>query len=112
MKASMQPRQSPDQAQGRISISEVRLRPIPNGTDGLVAYASCRYGGVLLNDIAVRRDESGKLFLTFPRKLGSSGRPHPLHYPIDQETAGQFDDAILGQIRRLMGGTDGDSTKQ
>lgn len=82
-------------------ISEVRIRPVPNGCDGLVAFVSCRYGGVLLNDIAIRRDPSGSLFLTFPRKLGSSGRMHPLHHPIDRETAEQFETAILGQLRTL-----------
>lgn len=85
-------------------ISEVRIRPVPNGSDGLIAFASCRYGGVLLNDIAIRRDASGNLFLTYPRKLGSTGRPHPLHHPIDHETAGQFEAAILGQLRALVAG--------
>jgi len=88
-------------------ISEVRIRPVPNGSDGLVAFASCRYGGVLLNDIAIRRDEAGRLYLTFPRKLGSTGRPHPLHHPIDRETADQFENAILGQIRALVTGDGG-----
>jgi hypothetical protein len=88
-------------------VSEVRLRPVPNGSEGLIAFASCRYGGVLLNDIAIRRDPSGRLFLTYPRKLGSSGRPHPLHNPIDHETAEQFEEAILGQLRRLVGGEGG-----
>ncbi|MDZ4803387.1 MAG: hypothetical protein SGI90_00820 [Candidatus Eisenbacteria bacterium] len=85
-------------------ISEVRIRPVPNGTDGLVAYASCRYGSVLLNDIAIRRDElSGRLFLTYPRKLASTGKPHPLHHPIDRETADLFEVAIIDQIRQLVG---------
>jgi DNA-binding cell septation regulator SpoVG len=88
-------------------ITEVRLRPVPNGSDGLVAFASCRYGNVLLNDICVRRDESGHMYLTFPRKVGRTGRPHPLHHPIDHETAAQFEGAILGQLRRLVGGGEG-----
>lgn len=111
MKGTSQPLQRQGE-QATLRITEVRLRPIPNGTDGLLAYASCRYGGVLLNDIAIRRDESGKLFLTYPRKQASSGRPHPVHYPIDHETAGLFDEAILGQIRRLMGGDSEASTRQ
>ena len=89
------------------TITEVRLRPVPDGTHGLLAFASCRYGGVLLNDIAIRRDESGRLYLTYPRKLSVSGRPHPLHYPIDRETADQFEEAILGQIRKLIVGPGG-----
>ena len=85
-------------------ITEVRIRPVPNGRGGLVAFASCRYGDVLLNDIAIRRDETGHLYLTYPRKLASTGRPHPLHHPIDRETADQFEAAVLGEIRRLLGG--------
>lgn len=85
-------------------ITEVRLRPVPNGTDGLLAFASCRYGSVVLNDIAIRRDADGNLFLTYPRKLASTGRPHPLHYPVDHETASQFEVAILGQLRMLLSG--------
>lgn len=88
-------------------ITEVRIRPVPSGTGGLVAFASCRYGGVLLNDIAIRRDPSGHLFLTYPRKLASTGRPHALHHPIDRETAAQFEVAVLGQIERLLGTEEG-----
>ena len=99
--------ESPRSIGGPREISEVRIRPVPNGSDGLLAFASCRYGGVLLNDIAIRRDASGHLFLTYPRKLGASGRPHALHHPIDRETAEQFETAILGQLRMLMGGGGG-----
>jgi len=69
----------------------------------LVAFASCRYEAVLLNDIAIRRDESGRLYVTYPRKLASTGRPHPLHNPIDHETAAQFEAAIIGQLKTLAG---------
>jgi len=89
------------------TITEVRIRPVPNGKDGLVAYASCRYGDVYLNDIAIRREKTGKLFLTFPRKLSSTGRPHPLHYPIHREAAEQFDAAIIGEIQQLLGSGEG-----
>jgi DNA-binding cell septation regulator SpoVG len=92
---------------GLHQITEVRIRPVPDGTGGLVAFASCRYGGVLLNDIAIRRDDSGRLFLTYPRKLAATGRPHPLHHPIDRQTAEQFEAAILGQLRGLIGEREG-----
>jgi len=89
------------------TITEVRLRLVPGGSSGLVAFASCRYGGVLLNDIAIRRDKRGHLFLTYPRKLAASGRPHPLHHPLDRETAAQFEAAVLGQVRLLLGNGEG-----
>jgi DNA-binding cell septation regulator SpoVG len=95
----------------KVPISEVRIRPVPNGRDGLMAFASCRYGDVLLNDIAIRRDDTGRLYLTYPRKLASTGRPHPLHHPIDRETADQFEAAVLGEIRRLLGGGEGDGRR-
>ena len=85
-------------------IHEVRLRPVPNGSDGLISFASCRYGNVVLNDIAIRKDPSGHLYLSFPRKLSSTGRPHPLHHPIDRQTVAQFEEAIIGALRRLVGG--------
>ena len=91
----------------KTRISEVRIRPVSNGRDGLVAFASCRYGDVYLNDSAIRRDDAGHLFLTFPRKLSAKGRPHPLHYPIHREAAEQFDAAIIGEIQQLLGGGEG-----
>jgi DNA-binding cell septation regulator SpoVG len=89
------------------AITEVRIRLAPGGSDGLVAFASCRYGGVLLNDIAIRRDTTGHLYLTYPRKLAASGRPHPLHHPIDRETAAQFEAAVIGQVHTLLGTGEG-----
>jgi DNA-binding cell septation regulator SpoVG len=86
-------------------ISEVRIRFVPDARDGLIGYASVRYHDVLLNDIAVRRDESGQLFLTFPRKLSATGRPHPLHHPLDRATAAKFEAAILGRLREVLAGT-------
>jgi len=94
-----------------VPISEVRVRPVTDGREGLIAFASCRYGGVLLNDLAIRRDDTGRLYLTYPRKLGSTGRPHPLHHPINRETAQQFEEAILGQLRRLLDGANGVSER-
>jgi DNA-binding cell septation regulator SpoVG len=92
---------------GAHQISEVRIRPVPGGKDGLLAFASCRYHDVVLNDIAIRKDQTGHLYLSYPRKLSATGRPHPLHYPIDHQSAGGFEEAILGQLRRLLGGGKG-----
>jgi hypothetical protein len=76
---------------------------VPDGRDGLVAYASCIYHGVGLNDIAVRRDADGRLFLTYPRKVSSTGHPHSIHWPLSREVAAEFERAIIGQLRRLAG---------
>jgi len=84
-------------------VREVKVRLVPDARDGLVAYASCIYHGVGLNDIAVRRDADGRLFLTFPRKVSSTGHPHPIHWPLSREVAAEFERAIVGQIRRMAG---------
>lgn len=84
-------------------VREVKIRLVPDRRDGLVAYASCVYGGVGLNDIAVRKDADGKLFLTFPRKVSSTGHPHSIHWPLSREVAAEFERAIIGQLRRLAG---------
>ncbi|PJA74535.1 hypothetical protein CO151_09340 [bacterium CG_4_9_14_3_um_filter_65_15] len=100
----------PDLTSGKPAshtITEVRIRLAPGSGSGLVAFASCVYGGVLLNDIAIRRDPAGHLYLTFPRKLAASGRPHPLHHPIDRGTAAQFEAAVIGQVRQLLGPGEG-----
>lgn len=92
------------------SISEIRIRPVPDGRDGLLAFVSCRYHDVLLNDVAVRRDADGRLFLTWPRKTGATGRPHPLHHPITRDAADAFEEAILGRLRALVGQPNGDAS--
>jgi DNA-binding cell septation regulator SpoVG len=93
-------------------VREVKVRLVPDGRDGLVAYASCIYHGVGLNDIAVRRDAHGALFLTFPRKVSSTGHPHPIHWPLSREVAAEFERAIVGQLRRLAGITSDTETAQ
>lgn len=85
-------------------ITEVKIRLVPDARDGLLAYAACRYGDVILNDIAIRRDETGRLYLTFPRKLSSTGHPHPIHFPMNRETAAAFEGAILGRLREMADG--------
>ncbi len=95
--------EKPESKHRMHAITEVRIRLAPGGSSGLVAFASCRYGGVLLNDIAIRKSPANLLYLTYPRKLAASGRPHPLHHPIDRETAAQFDAAVIGQLHTLLG---------
>lgn len=90
----------PDQS---LSISEVRFRLVPQGRDGLLAYASCRLGDHILNDIAVRRAKDGNIILTYPRRLSSSGTPHYTHRPVNRHMAEILERAILGEVRSLLG---------
>ena len=44
---------TPKGMNGMHTITEVRIRPVPNGRDGLVAFASCRpvNGGTGATDV-------------------------------------------------------------
>lgn len=79
------------------------MRLVPDGRDGLLAYASCRLGDHLLNDISVRRAKDGNIILTYPRRLSSSGTPHYIHRPVNRHMAEILEHAILGELRALLG---------
>lgn len=53
-------------------VSEVRTRPVASGSNCLVAFASYRHGGVVLNDIAIRQSVDGCLSLTHPRRVAGT----------------------------------------
>ena len=90
-----------------LSVSEVRLRLVQDGRDGLLAYASCRLGDHHLDDIAVRRAKDGNIILTYPRRLSSSGTPHYIHRPVNRGMAEILESAILGNLRALLGDEEG-----
>jgi DNA-binding cell septation regulator SpoVG len=84
-------------------ITEVKIRVAP-GTDGLLGWASCVVNRTLVvNDIAIRRGKDNSLFLTYPTKVSGQGKRHPTYFPIDRETSQAFEDAIVGELRRLAG---------
>jgi DNA-binding cell septation regulator SpoVG len=95
-----------------IAITEIKLRIVEGGTDGLLAWASCVVGGaILLNNIAVRRGRDGGLILTYPAKQTAAGTRFHYFNPITREAADAVERAITAKIRDLSGvGRTGQST--
>lgn len=85
------------------SVCQIEIRPVHNGRDGLVAYASCVYCGIGLNEIAVRRSATGCLHLTYPRKVSTSGHVYRIHWPATTAVSAELEAAIIGEFSRIAG---------
>ena len=84
-----------------ISVSEVKFRVADprNAREGLVGWASCVVNGcILLNGIAVFRDDQGRLHTQFPYKRGARDRRYFYCRPITREAKERLDEAILGRL--------------
>ncbi len=87
-----------------FSVSDVQLRFVEDGKDGLLAWASCVIdGAVYLNNIAIRRGKDGRLMLTYPAKLTAAGTRYYLFNPVSSEAAAVLEAAIVGKVRELIG---------
>jgi len=85
-----------------LAISDIKIRVTEDGRDGLVAWASCVVGGgLLLNNIAIRRGQDGRPFLTYPAKQTAAGTKHNYFNPISREAADLVARAIMTRIREL-----------
>lgn len=86
---------------GSDLISNVSIRLVDNGTDGLLAWASCWFSGAIkLDNIAIRRSRDGSLFLTYPaRRKGQES--HQYFHPISVGAAQAIQDAVLAQLAVL-----------
>ena len=97
----------------KIPITDVKVRVVDNGTDGLLAWASCVIAGaVKLDNIAIRRSRDGSLFLTYPAKRTNAGDSHQYFHPISVEASEAVQDAVLARLASLAkaaaaGGTQG-----
>ena len=86
-----------------LQISDVKIRLVEHGTDGLLAWSSCVVSGALkLDNISIRRSRTdGRLFLTYPAKQSPSGDRYPYFNPVSQAAAKQIEDAILTRLAIL-----------
>ena len=86
---------------GPVDVSEVKIRLVDEGTDGLVGWASCIVNGALyLNNIAIRRSRDGGFVLTYPCKRSRSDQKYFYFNPITREATRALDEAILGKLER------------
>jgi DNA-binding cell septation regulator SpoVG len=88
--------------QSLIPITDVKVRLVNDGTDGLLAWASCVVSGAIkLDNIAIRRSRDGGLFLTYPTKRSAGGEKYHYFNPISKEAAQAVQDALLTQLVSL-----------
>ena len=93
---------SSDHIQQRLVISDIKLRFVENGKDGLLAWASCVVNGaIFLNNIAVRRGRDGGLLLTYPAKRTAAGAKYHIFHPINADANAQVEEAIVGALAKL-----------
>lgn len=92
----------PDTEPGEFEISEIRIR-LPDGEkEGLVAFASCVFNRSLyLNNIAIRRGQDGRLYLSYPAGRSNQDVPHFFWNPISKRAADALEAAILGRLRAM-----------
>ena len=64
---------------------------------GLLGWARCRYGDLVLDGIAVRRTLDGRYVLTFPSKK-VRGREWPYVRPIDDAARTAIERAVLSRL--------------
>ena len=93
----MEPRNAESKS---VDVSEVKIRLVDEGSDGLVGWASCVVNDALyLNNIAIRRARNGQLVLTFPCKRSRSDQKYFYFNPITREAKCVIDEAILGKLK-------------
>jgi DNA-binding cell septation regulator SpoVG len=88
--------------QTAVDVSEVTIRTVERGSDGLIGWASVVIAhSVRLNHIAVRRGRDGGVYLTFPVKLLASGERNYHYFPIDRLAAKAIHDAVVARLAGL-----------
>jgi DNA-binding cell septation regulator SpoVG len=85
------------------TISCVQIRPTCGGKNGLVAWVSCVLDGrMALNNIALRRDAGGDLYLTYPRRRSSSGTCYPYFCPVSESARLEIESEILASVESAV----------
>jgi len=62
---------------------------------GLQGFASCRYGDLTLDGIAVRRTRDGRHVLSFPVRHDRNGNQHHIVRPVDDDARQAFEAAVI-----------------
>ena len=85
-----------------VGITDIKVRLVTGGSDGLLAWASCVVSGAIkLDNIAIRRSRDGGVFLTYPTKRTAGGDKYHYFNPISAEAAQAVQDALLTQLVSL-----------
>ena len=86
-----------------VQITDIKVRLVDTGTDGLIAWASCVVAhAIKLDNIAIRRSQrDGALFLTYPTKRTDAGDKYPYFNPVSTEASKAVEDAVLARLATL-----------
>lgn len=85
-----------------LSVAEVKIRLVDEGSDGLLGWASCVVNGALhLNNIAVWRTREGNMLVTYPWRRSKKDQRYFFFYPISREAKEALDAAILGKFKGM-----------
>lgn len=85
-----------------VPITDIKVRLVDTGTDGLIAWASCVVAhAIRLDNIAIRRGRDGALFLTYPTKRTDAGDKYPYFNPISSEASKAVENAVLARLAAL-----------
>lgn len=88
--------------QQKVTITDIKVRLVENGNDGLIAWSSCIISGAIkLDNIAIRRGRDGSLFLTYPAKRSPGGDKYHYFNPISTDAAQTVQDALLSRLAAL-----------
>ena len=89
--------------QSFLPVTDVKIRLVESGTDGLLAWASCVVSDSLkLDNISIRHSKTdGRLFLTYPAKQSTNGDRYPYFNPISKSAAKGIEEAILTRLAVL-----------
>lgn len=86
-----------------VPITDIKVRLVDTGTDGLIAWASCVVAhAIKLDNIAIRRSQrDGALFLTYPTKRTDAGDKYPYFNPVSSEASKAVENAVLARLAAL-----------
>lgn len=65
---------------------------------GLLGFATCSYGDLILDGIAVRRTRDGRHVLSFPTRHDRAGRQHHVVRPADTAARTAFEEAVFDAL--------------
>ncbi len=84
----------------RFKVSEVKIRLFGKRVNNFIGWASCVVNGSLfLNNIAIRRTNDGKVFITFPAEKSVESSKYFYFNPINQEAARILEEAVIDKVR-------------
>jgi len=82
-----------------FQISEINARFEQNRADGIIAWVSLVINRRLfISNIALRRDESGEISITFPAKKRDDQSLYFYHKPINAQCYREIRDAIVSAL--------------